>query len=62
MEGAAFELPDLPQALDYALHLVYDPAELEAASSAALAFALRHRGAALRTCARIVAWLARQRA
>ncbi len=62
VEGAAFELPDLPQALDYALHLVYDPAELEAASSAALAFALRHRGAALRTCARIVAWLARQRA
>ena len=61
VEGAAFELPDLPQALDYALRLAHDPAALEASSSAALAFALRHRGAALRTCARVVVWLARQR-
>ncbi len=57
-EGAATAVPDMGHALAMALHLVSDAEALEASSSAALAFALRHRGAALRTCARIVALLA----
>jgi 3-deoxy-D-manno-octulosonic-acid transferase len=47
--GAAFALPDLPQAVDRALALVHSPAELEAARNAALALSQAHRGAALRT-------------
>ena len=54
LEGAAYEVPDMAQALDRALQLVQDPLELESASSAALAFALRHAGAAQRTSAQIV--------
>lgn len=54
LEGAAYEVPDMVQALDRALQLVQDPLELESASSAALAFALRHAGAAQRTSAQIV--------
>ena len=46
------------QALDRALQLVQDPLALEASSSAALAFALRHAGAARRTSAQIVELLA----
>ena len=54
LEGAAYEVPDMAQALDRALQLVQDPLALEASSSAALAFALRHAGAARRTSAQIV--------
>lgn len=61
-EGAAYAVPDMAHAVDMALRLVNDADALEAASSAALAFALRHRGAALRTCARIMSLLARSRA
>ncbi len=60
LEGAAYEVPDMAQALERALQLVQDPVALEAASSAALAFALRHAGAAQRTSARIVELLARR--
>jgi 3-deoxy-D-manno-octulosonic-acid transferase len=59
-EGAAFELPDLGGAVEYALQLVNDPVALEAASSAALAFALRHAGAARRTSLQIVKLLEHQ--
>jgi hypothetical protein len=48
----------MAQALDRALQLVQDPLALEASSSAALAFALRHAGAARRTSAQIVELLA----
>ena len=58
LEGAAYEVPDMAQALDRALQLVQDPLALEASSSAALAFALRHAGAARRTSAQIVELLA----
>ena len=61
-EGAAFAAPDMDHALGMAVRLVKDAEALEAASSASLAFALRHRGAALRSCAKIVALLARSRA
>ena len=61
-EGAAYAVPDMAHAVDMALRLVNHADALEAASSAALAFALRHRGAALRTCARIMSLLARSRA
>ncbi len=61
-EGAAYAVPDMAHAVDMALRLVNDADALEAASSAALAFALRHRGAALRTCARIMSLLVRSRA
>ena len=57
-EDAAYAVPDMGHALATALQLVTYAEALEAASSAALAFALRHRGAALRSCARIVALLA----
>ncbi len=60
LEGAAYEVPDMAHALDRALQLVQDPVALEAASSAALAFALRHAGAAQRSSAQIVELLARQ--
>lgn len=61
-EDAAYAVPDMVHAVELAVHRVKDAAALEAASSAALAFALRHRGAALRSCARIVALLASRRA
>ena len=61
-EGAAYAEPDMAHAVDMAVRLVKDAEALEAASSASLAFALRHRGAALRSCAKIVALLARPRA
>lgn len=60
LEGAAYEVPDMAQALERALQLVQDPVALEAASSAALAFALRHAGAARRASVQIVELLARQ--
>lgn len=59
LEGAAYEVPDMAQAVDRALQLVQDPVALEAASSAALAFALRHAGAARRSSAQIVELLAK---
>lgn len=61
-EGAAIAVRDLVHGVQTALYLVDDTAALEAASSASLAFAARHRGAALRSCAKIVAFLARSRA
>ena len=61
-EGAAIAVHDLVHGVQTALRLVNDTASLEAASSASLAFAARHRGAALRSCARIVALLASRRA
>jgi 3-deoxy-D-manno-octulosonic-acid transferase len=60
-EGAAYAEPDMAHAVETAIRLVNDAQALEAASSAALAFALRHRGAALRTCARVLALLAARR-
>ena len=59
LEGAAYEMPDMAQAVDRALQLVQNPVALEAASSAALAFALRHAGAARRSAAQIVELLAK---
>jgi 3-deoxy-D-manno-octulosonic-acid transferase len=53
-EGAAFAVPSMAHGLERALQLVQDPAALQAASSAALAFALRHTGAARRTSLHIV--------
>jgi 3-deoxy-D-manno-octulosonic-acid transferase len=46
--GAALERPDMASALQTALQWLDDPLALEAASSAAWAFAQTHRGAALR--------------
>ena len=46
--GAALESPDMAAAIQTALHWAHDPVALEAASSAAWAFAQTHRGAALR--------------
>jgi 3-deoxy-D-manno-octulosonic-acid transferase len=46
--GAACERPDMASAIQTAMQWADDPALLEAASSAALAFAQTHRGAALR--------------
>jgi len=59
IEGAAYEVPDMAHGLKRALQLVQDPVALEAASSAALAFALRHAGAAQRSSAQIVELLAK---
>jgi 3-deoxy-D-manno-octulosonic-acid transferase len=59
IEGAAYEVPDMAHGLQRALQLVQDPVALEAASSAALAFALRHAGAAQRSSAQIVELLAK---
>lgn len=58
LEGAAYEVPEMAQAVERALQLVRDPVALEASSSAALAFALRHAGAAQRTSTQIVELLA----
>jgi 3-deoxy-D-manno-octulosonic-acid transferase len=46
--GAALVRPDMASALHAAMQLLEDPVALEAASSAAWAFAQTHRGAALR--------------
>ena len=46
--GAALLRPDMASAMQVALQLLEDKAALEAASSAAWAFAQTHRGAALR--------------
>ncbi len=46
--GAAWERPDMASAVQTAMQWADDPALLEAASSAAWAFAQTHRGAALR--------------
>ena len=46
--GAAVVMPDMRSALQCALRWLEDPGQLEAASSAAWAFAQSHRGAALR--------------
>ena len=46
--GAALERPTMAAAIDTAMQWLDDPAALEAASSAAWAFAQTHRGAALR--------------
>lgn len=46
--GAALERPDMTSAMQAALAMLEDPLALEAASSAAWAFAQTHRGAALR--------------
>ena len=59
-EGAAYEVADMRQAVQRALQLVQDPVALEAASSAALAFARRHAGAAQRCSAQIVELLAQR--
>jgi cysteine synthase len=48
----------MAQAVERAFQLVRDPVALEASSSAALAVALRHAGAARRTSAQIVELLA----
>jgi 3-deoxy-D-manno-octulosonic-acid transferase len=53
-EGAAYQVADIRQAVQRALQLVQDPVALEAASSAALAFARRHAGAAQRCTEQIV--------
>jgi 3-deoxy-D-manno-octulosonic-acid transferase len=57
-EGAAFAVGNMAQAVECALALVQNPLLLENASSAALAFAARHQGAAQRSCAQIVGLLA----
>lgn len=46
--GAALDRPDMTSAMQAALAMLEDPLALEAASSAAWAFAQTHRGAALR--------------
>ncbi len=61
-EGAAYAVSDMAQALERALQLVQDPLALEASSSAALAFASRHAGAARRTSVQIVELLVGQEA
>jgi 3-deoxy-D-manno-octulosonic-acid transferase len=47
-EGAATQVDTMAQALEWALHLSSKPEALESASSAAMAFAQAHQGAALR--------------
>jgi 3-deoxy-D-manno-octulosonic-acid transferase len=59
-EGAAYQVADIRQAVQRAMQLVQDPVELETASSAALAFALRHAGAAQRCSAQISELLAQR--
>ena len=56
--GAAFMVQDMGQAVDCALQLAHDPSALTQASSAAVAFALRHQGAARRTSERVLTLLA----
>jgi 3-deoxy-D-manno-octulosonic-acid transferase len=56
-EGAAFSVRDMSHAVDCVLALTQNPLLLENASSAAVAFALRHQGAARRTCERLLVLL-----
>lgn len=58
-EGAALRVADLAQALPCAWAVLAAPAEQAKRSSAALAFAARHRGAAAATVAGLSSWLAR---
>ena len=53
-EGAAVQVNDMAQAVEYALNLSNKPEALESASSAALAFAHAHQGAALRASNAVV--------
>ncbi len=55
-EGAAFAVGGMAQAVRFVLQLVHNPQVLEDASSAAVAFAGRHQGAAQRTCDYVVGW------
>ena len=53
--GAALVRPDMASAMQAAVQMLEDPVALEAASSAAWAFAQTHRGAALRLSRALVA-------
>jgi 3-deoxy-D-manno-octulosonic-acid transferase len=53
-EGAAVQVNDMAQAVEFALNLSKKPEALESASSAALSFALAHQGAALRASTAVV--------
>lgn len=56
-EGAAVQVNDMAQAVEFALNLSNKPEALESASSAALTFALAHQGAALRASNAVVDYL-----
>jgi 3-deoxy-D-manno-octulosonic-acid transferase len=56
-EGAAVQVNDMAQAVEFALNLCNKPEALESASSAALAFAIAHQGAALRASNAVVEYL-----
>jgi 3-deoxy-D-manno-octulosonic-acid transferase len=56
-EGAAVQVNDMAQAVEFALNLINKPEALESASSAALSFALAHQGAALRASNAVVDFL-----
>ena len=53
-EGAAVQVNDMAQGVEFALNLSSKPKALESASSAALAFAHAHQGAALRASKAVV--------
>ncbi len=53
-EGAAVQVNDMAQGVEFALNLSSKPKALESASSAALAFAHAHQGAALRASNAVV--------
>ncbi len=59
-EGAAWRAADLAQALPRAVAMLAAPGEQARLSSAAKAFAERHRGAAAATVAGLASWLATQ--
>ena len=56
-EGAAVQVNDMAQGVEFALNLSSKPKPLESASSAALAFAHAHQGAALRASNAVVEYL-----
>ena len=56
-EGAATQVDTMAQAVDWALSLSSKPEALESASSAAMAFAQAHQGAALRASNAVVAFV-----
>jgi 3-deoxy-D-manno-octulosonic-acid transferase len=56
-EGAAVQVNDMAQGVEFALNLSSKPKALESASSAALAFAHAHQGAALRASNAVVDYL-----
>ena len=56
-EGAAVQVQDMAQAVEFALNLSSKPEVLESASSAALAFAHAHQGAALRASNAVAGFL-----